>query len=86
MLLYYLLFINLFSFIVMFIDKALAIRGKRRISENFIFLGAFLFGSLGIYFAMYIFKHKTRKYKFYRGIPILIILQLVLAFYLYTSF
>lgn len=70
----------------MFIDKTLAVKRKRRISENFLFLGAFLLGSLGIYFGMFIFKHKTKKYKFYMGIPILIIIQLSLAFYLYTTF
>jgi len=86
MLFYYLLCINLFSFSVVFIDKKLAEKRKRRISENFLFLCAFILGSPGIYSGMLIFRHKTKKYKFSVGIPVLILLQSILSFYLYNTF
>lgn len=68
----------------MFFDKRLAVKKKIRISEKFLFLCAFLLGSLGIYLSMILFRHKTKKYKFSRGIPILLLLQSALAFYLYS--
>lgn len=70
----------------MFIDKKLAEKRKRRISENFLFLCAFAFGSLGIYSGMKVFRHKTKKYKFSAGIPVLILLQFILGLYLYNTF
>lgn len=66
----------------MFIDKKLAITNRRRLSENFIFMNSFLGGSLGVLSGMYLFKHKTKKYKFSVGIPVLIFLQTLLFFYL----
>ena len=84
MLLYYLLTVNIISFVVMFIDKKLAIKGRRRLSESFIFMNAFLGGSLGVLSGMYLFRHKTKKYKFFLGIPVLIFLQSILLFYLKT--
>lgn len=75
---YYLLFINLFSFILMKIDKCKAIKHRWRISENILMLSALLGGSLGIYAGMYIFSHKTLKMKFYLGIPLILLIQCVL--------
>lgn len=86
MLFYYLLFINVSSFIIMFIDKKLAVNRKRRISEKFLFLCAFLLGSLGVYLGMFAFRHKTKKYKFFMGIPILILIQAVIYYILRVIF
>lgn len=70
----------------MSLDKYLARKNKRRLSEKFLFLCAISLGSLGIYFGMIIFRHKTKKFKFSKGIPTLIILQIVLGFYLHNIF
>lgn len=77
---YYLLVINIYSFIVMGLDKWKAKNKAYRISENTLLLNAILGGSFGSILGMYIFHHKTKKKKFFIGIPIIIILQILLYF------
>jgi uncharacterized membrane protein YsdA (DUF1294 family) len=77
----YFLVINLISMIVMRIDKNKAKKHEWRISENMLFMLALCMGSIGIWAGMYLFKHKTKHYKFVFGIPVIIILQAI-AFYL----
>lgn len=77
---YYLLVINIYSFIVMVLDKWKAKNKAYRISENTLLLNAILGGSFGSILGMYIFHHKTKKKKFFIGIPIIIILQILLYF------
>jgi len=76
----YLLFINLFSSASIFHDKRAAKLNKQRIPERTLFILAILGGSLGIFFSMLIFHHKTRKLKFMIGIPFILILQLIAGF------
>lgn len=64
---------NLFSFSIMLYDKNLAIAGERRVSEGALFFLAIFFGGLGIYLGMFVFRHKTRKWYFYFGIPLILI-------------
>lgn len=64
---------NLFSFSIMLYDKNLAITGKWRVSEGMLFFLAIFFGGLGIYLGMFTFHHKTRKWYFYFGIPLILI-------------
>ncbi|MGL5380707.1 DUF1294 domain-containing protein [Clostridium sp.] len=77
----YFIIINIFSFIVMYIDKQKAIHCKWRISENFLMSLAIIGGSIGIYLGMNTFNHKTRHLKFKVGVPIIILLQLLLIFF-----
>lgn len=77
-----LLGINLFSIIVMFVDKGRAKKHKFRISEKTLFLLAAIGGSIGIYLGMFLFHHKTKHIKFTIGIPLIIILQGLLLYYL----
>lgn len=65
----YLILISILSLITMSIDKLLAIKHKRRISEFNLLSLSFIGGSLGILFGMIIFNHKTRKPKFLILIP-----------------
>lgn len=67
---YYLISINIISFILMFIDKRKAIKHKIRIPENTLLLTSIIGGSIGLILGMHLFKHKTRKLKF-KIIPIL---------------
>lgn len=76
---YFLITINLFSFFVMFLDKKKAEFQKQRISEKSLFILAILFGAIGIYFGMFIFHHKTKKWYFAVLIPLIIALNLYLA-------
>lgn len=78
-LIYCLIAINLFSFFIMFLDKKKAELQSQRISEKTLFIIAFLFGGIGIYFGMFLFHHKTKKWYFVVLIPLIIALNLYLA-------
>lgn len=74
MLFYYILFIiNLISFSMCYNDKYRAIKQKRRIPERYLLGISFLGGAFGFWFAMYLFHHKTRHWKFVLLEPLLII-------------
>jgi len=75
-LIYYLIVINLFSFLIFGFDKFKAKWRGRRIPENFLFLTTFFGGSLGSLVGMYIFRHKTSKASFQLVIAFLIFIQL----------
>ena len=63
-LLLYFLIINFAVFIIAGYDKYLATKNKRRIPENTLFSMALLGGSVGLLFAMLLFRHKTSKSSF----------------------
>lgn len=73
-LIYYLLGINILSFIYYGIDKKMAIAKKWRISERTLFYISFLGGCLGSLIGMLVFRHKTKKIKFYIWHIIMIIM------------
>ena len=61
--LFYLIVINIITFIVFALDKRAAVK-KRSRTRNIVLLGlCFIGGSLGGLAAMYLFKHKTNKKK-----------------------
>ena len=62
----------------MFIDKKKAEKGRWRIKESTLLILALIGGSIGAILGMYIFHHKTQKARFYIGIPIIIVLQILL--------
>ena len=69
----WLIVINIITFAVFGIDKKKAIDGKFRIKELTLFVLSFLGGSLGGLIAMHTFHHKTRKWYFKFGIPLILI-------------
>ena len=73
---------NAAGFLVMFIDKQNARRGRWRIPERTLLLLAALGGSVGSLLGMYLFHHKTKHLKFTLGVPLILILQLLLAWLL----
>lgn len=73
----YLVVINLIAFLSMLIDKKKAKWGRWRIPENTLFLYAILGGTIGSIIGMYTFRHKTKKTKFYIGMPALLVLQIL---------
>lgn len=77
----YLIIINLYGIYIMYIDKRRAKERKWRVSENWIFLVALLFGSIGVIIGMKAFRHKTKHLKFILGIPAILIVQLYLVYY-----
>ena len=74
-LLAYLLVINIIAFITIFIDKAKAKKHNYRVSENTLIVLSLIGGSVGSLLGMTMFRHKTKKKKFYLGIPIIYLIN-----------
>lgn len=97
LLLYYLLSVNLLTFLAYGLDKWKAVRnghksgGKarrndnlsRRIPEASLLLLAALGGSPAALLAMYLFRHKTLHKKFRYGVPAILLVQIAIAIYLF---
>ena len=75
----YLIVINVIAFLLYGIDKEKARKGKWRISEKELILVAVIGGSVGAFFGMHFFHHKTRHWYFRYGIPAIVILQVILV-------
>ena len=74
----YLVIINIITFAVFGADKKKAIRGKWRVTEATLFLLAFIGGALGGCLGKRVFHHKTKKWYFAVGIPLILVLHLTL--------
>jgi uncharacterized membrane protein YsdA (DUF1294 family) len=77
--LYYLLGVNILTFLVYGIDKSKAKRKAWSISECTLLMLAVIGGSVGALFAMRLFHHKTLHKKFRYGVPLIMALQVVVA-------
>lgn len=64
------------------LDKLLAKTGSYRISEKALFILAALFGAVGAWAGMRIFRHKTRHNSFVYGIPLLAAVNLAALFFI----
>ena len=82
--LYYLLAVNIATFLLYGIDKYKAKKSKWRISEVTLLTMAAIGGSIGAWAAMRLWHHKTMHKKFKYGIPVIIIMQIALVAYLHT--
>ena len=75
----YLIFLNLIAYLCMAADKSYSKQKNHpRISENLLIALAVLGGSFGIFVGMKTFRHKTKHALFAKGVPILLLIQLVL--------
>ena len=74
----YLIIINLVAFLAMLTDKKKAEKGRWRIKESTLLILAVIGGSVGSIIGMYTFRHKTQKARFFVGIPVIIVLQILL--------
>lgn len=81
-LLIYLVTINAAGFLIMLADKEKAKKHLWRIPEATLFTVAALGGSIGSLAGMKVFHHKTKKPKFYIGIPVILVLQILLLVFL----
>ena len=77
LLLYYLLAINLLTFVLYGIDKYKAKHNRWRIPEAVLLWLAVLGGSPAALVAMHLFRHKTLHKKFRYGVPAILIIQIV---------
>lgn len=78
----YLVVINFVSFAAFAIDKINAIEGRSRIRILSLLGLAFIGGSVGALLGMYILRHKTRVDYFTVGIPMIMVMQCVVVFFL----
>ena len=70
---YYLVIINIITFLVYGIDKWKARKSLWRIREASLLMLAVLGGSIGAWLGMKVWHHKTQHKKFRYGIPAIII-------------
>ena len=66
---------NITGFAVCAADKRAAKRGVWRVRESTLFVLALIGGSVGVWLAILLFRHKTRKLKFTVLIPLICIVQ-----------
>lgn len=66
-------FMSTLSFFIMWWDKVQSRKsGADRVSEGMLFFLAACFGSFGVLLGMFAFRHKTRRWYFLLGIPLLV--------------
>ena len=76
-LLVYLLLVNAAGFLLMLVDKIKAKRNLWRIPEATLIGVALMGGSIGAIAGMNLFRHKTKHAKFYIGLPVILVLQIM---------
>ncbi|MBQ6725072.1 MAG: DUF1294 domain-containing protein [Bacteroidales bacterium] len=76
---YYLVAVNVVTFVVYGLDKWKARRGRWRIPEAALLWFAVLGGSVGALSAMWLFRHKTKHSKFRYGVPMILAVQVGVA-------
>lgn len=84
-LLIYLGIMNLVTFIVFAIDKVNARANRSRIKIVTLLGLSFAGGSVGGLISMYLFRHKTQKDYFTVGMPLIIVMQVVVLFYVMNA-
>ena len=77
-LMYYLIVVNLLTWIIYGIDKWKAKRRAWRIPERTLLLLAALAGML-------MFRHKTRKLKFMIGVPVIFVVESIFFVYIFLK-
>lgn len=77
--------INLLGFLVMGIDKYKAKKKTFRIPEAILFTVALFGGSIGTTLGMFLFRHKTRHWYFLYGMPLILVVQLAVIYFLSQS-
>ena len=83
--LYYLMGINAIAFVIYGIDKFKAKKGKWRIPESTLLLLAIIGGSIGAWFGIKVWHHKTLHKKFKYGIPLIVIIQIAIGIYIFRE-
>ncbi len=78
----YFLVMNIITFLLMGYDKHEAKVNQWRISEKALFLFCLLGGSIGGICGMYAFRHKTQKWYFKIGFPLILIIQIGVIIYM----
>ena len=82
----YLFLINMIAILAIALDKSAARNGEARVKESSLLVVAAIGGGIGMYVAMRIFHHKTRKNKFMIGIPAMVLTEIGLLIIFYFNF
>ena len=77
----YLTAVNLAAFALYGIDKYKARRGLWRIPEAVLLFAAAAGGSAGALLGMRVFHHKTKKPRFFIGVPVILLLHLLILWF-----
>jgi uncharacterized membrane protein YsdA (DUF1294 family) len=85
-LLYYLIVINIVTFLVYGMDKLKAKQGSWRISEATLLILAIIGGSIGALLGMKVWRHKTQHKKFKYGLPLILLAQIALIYLISEPF
>lgn len=81
----YFVVINFIAFAAFALDKIAAIEHRSRIRIVTLLGLAFIGGSIGSLIAMYLFRHKTQKDYFTVGIPLIMLMQVIVIFYVMNA-
>ena len=79
---YYLIALNIVTFLVYGIDKIKAKQKIRRIREASLLVLAVLGGSIGALLGMYVWHHKTKHKKFKYGLPLILLAQIAIIYFI----
>ena len=79
---YILIVINVLTFFIYGIDKWKAKQGNWRISEATLLILAVIGGSIGALLGMEVWHHKTMHKKFKYGLPLILLIQIVLIYFI----
>lgn len=82
----YLVIVNFVAFVLMFLDKKKAEKGKWRIPEKSLFLSVILGGGIGGVLGMQVFRHKTKHWYFSIGFPAILVVEYILMIFLLIKF
>lgn len=82
----YLVTVNVLALLLMHIDKRRAENHRWRIPEATLIITAVLGGSVGTLLGMYLFRHKTRHLRFKAGVPLILTLQVAIAFFVFVLY
>ena len=78
----YFVTINVATFLTFGIDKWKARQAKMRIREAALLILAVLGGSIGALLGMQVWHHKTQHKKFKYGLPLILLVQIVLIYFI----
>ena len=80
---FYLVILNVLTFLLYGIDKWKAKRSRWRIPESVLLGMAAVGGSVGAWLGMHVWHHKTQHKKFRYGVPAILVAQIVLLVWIF---